>query len=487
VDPVPGRTVAKSQPRRWRQPIMPRKEWYRLSPDTRLRRRKRIIEWWDRFRYVIRAWWFWALPAVYLAAIGSVPLAAFCAFLSLACFVFAPTLAFTDAELDYSFSTESAEFYSTMEGATGVPFVGGNRIELLENGKEFYPAMLEAVENAEHSITMEQYIHWNGEVGRRFAEAFARKSNEGVKVKLLLDAVGSATIGSDILKILEDGHCQVAWFRPVRWYSLHRANHRTHRKSLVIDGRIGFTGGAGIADHWLGNAETPTQWRDTQVMVEGPAAAMLQTGFAKNWLATTGELITGARFFPPATPAGRVAVQTILSSPEEGRHNASIMYQMALLCARKYVFIANPYFVPDRNIIEMFRECAKRGVDVKVMLAGVSNDIWFARQNSLRLYGRLLEAGVEIYEYNHTMMHHKTMVVDDAWATIGTANFDNRSFALNEESCVCFYDAEKVQEMRDIFLHDVERCDKVSLEEWRGRGLFQRGLELFSSLVQDQV
>lgn len=476
-----------SHPRRWRQPVIPRRELYRLSPDTRLRRRKRIIEWWDRLVFTIRSWWFWAIPAAYFAASGNWIAAAILGVMAFGTFVFSPQLAFTEAELDYPFTTDSAEFFSTMEGATGVPFYPGNRLEILNNGDEFYPSMLQAIEQAEYSITMEQYIHWEGEIGRRFAEAFARSAQRGVSVKLLLDSVGSATIGKGILATLEKAQVQLAWFRPIRWYSLHRANHRTHRKSLIIDGRIAFTGGAGIADHWTGHAQDRDHWRDMQVRIEGPAAMPLQTGFSRNWLATTGELITGARYFPPPDAPGAVAVQTILSSPEDGRHNASIMYQMALLCAQRYVYIANPYFVPDRNIIQLLRECVQRGVDVRVMVAGVNNDVWWARQNSVRLYGRLLAAGVRIYEYSPAMLHHKTMVVDGVWATIGTANFDNRSFALNEESSVCFYDRLLVGRMREIFFEDLKRCEMVTLEQWNRRGWIQKGLELLSSVVRDQV
>ena len=208
--------------------------------------------------------------------------------------------------------------------------------------------MLEAIERAELSITIEAYIYWAGEIGLVFAQALAAKAKSGVKVKILLDAVGSASIGDEILKTLESGPCQVAWYNPIRSYTFGRFNHRTHRKSLIIDGRIAFTGGAGIADHWRGNAEDPAHWRDMQVRLEGPAVTPLQTGFAENWLQTTGELISGPLYYPPhAEPAGPYAAQTIMSSPEIGASTVRTMYYLSIICARKSLYIANPYFVPD--------------------------------------------------------------------------------------------------------------------------------------------
>ncbi len=240
----------------------------------------------------------------------------------------------------------------------------------------------------ELSITIEAYIYWAGEIGQRFAEALAAKGREGVKVKILLDAVGSSTIGTDILKTLESGHCQLAWYNPLRWYSLGRYNHRTHRKSLIIDGRIAFTGGAGIADHWKGNAEDPGHWRDMQIRLEGPAVTPLQTGFAQNWLQTTGELISGPLYYPPhSTPAGPLAVQTIMSSPEIGASTVRTMYYLSIICARKSIYIANPYFVPDEAAIDALVDARNRGVDVRIMVSGIRNDNWLARQNSVRLFG----------------------------------------------------------------------------------------------------
>ena len=347
--------------------------------------------------------------------------------------------------------------------------------------------MLEAIGKAEASITIEAYIYWSGQIGLAFARALAAKSKAGVNVKILLDAIGSASIGEEILQTLEDGQCQLAWYNPIHWYSLGRFNHRTHRKSLIVDGKVGFTGGAGIADHWLGNAEDPRHWRDIQIRVEGPAVVPLQTGFAQNWLQTTGELISGPLYFPALVPAGPLNVQTIMSSPEAGASTVRIIYYLSIICARRSIFIANPYFIPDQAAIDTLIEAKQRGVDVRIMVSGINNDNWLARHNSVRLFGRLLEAGIEIHEYNRTMLHHKTMVVDDIWATVGTTNFDNRSFAHNEETNVCVYDREVARVLRQVFMADLEACARVELRTWRRRGLWAKTQEVIASVLQEQI
>lgn len=309
-------------------------------------------------------------------------------------------------------------------------------------------------------------------MGQCFAEALAEKAREGVPVKLLTDAIGSATLGEEILHKLEAGGCQLAWFRPIQWYTLDRANHRTHRKSLIIDGRVGFTGGAGLADHWLSTAVNEQEWWDVEIRVEGPAVATQQSGFAQNWFLSTGEILSGPEFFPPPDSAGNVEVQTILSSPGAGACAAATMYLIAVQCARNYL---NPYFIPSARIVDMLACACRRGVSVKLMVAGKHNDTWWARQNSLRLYGRLLAAGIDIHEFKPTMLHQKTMVVDGTWATIGTADFDNRSFALSEETNVCFHDHRLVEQLRIIFLADLERCRKIELSDWRQCGPWLQG------------
>jgi len=389
--------------------------------------------------------------------------------------------------LDHEFSVDSPEFGGTVAGASGSPFLDGNTVELLNNGDAFFPPMLEAIERAQVSITMEAYIYWAGKVGLEFARALAARAQAGVRVKILLDAIGSASIGSDILDVLEAGGCQVAWYNPIRWYTLRRLNNRTHRRSLIVDGRTAFTGGAGIADHWRGNARGPDEWRDMQIRLEGPAVVPLQTGFAHNWQQTTGELLTGEGYYPGIRASGPLAVQTLLSSPETGASSVRTMYYLSIVCARRAICIANPYFIPDPVAIDTLIEAKKRGVDVRIMVSGTRNDNWLARHNSVRLFGRLLDAGIEILEYNRTMLHQKTMVVDRMWVTVGTANFDNRSFAHNEESNICFFDRPLAEQLHDIFLEDVGACDRVTRERWGRRGVWARSQEFVASFLQEQA
>jgi cardiolipin synthase A/B len=389
--------------------------------------------------------------------------------------------------LDHELAIDSPEFLTTISGATGAQFVGGNSLAILNNGDEFYPAMLDDIRRAEVTITIEAYIYWAGEIGREFAEALADRARAGVRVKILLDAVGSSTIGDELVALLEAAGCQIAWYNPIRWYTLGRFNHRTHRKSVIIDGRVAYTGGAGIADKWRGHAQDADHWRDIQIRVEGPGVTPLQTGFSQNWLETTRELVSGPDYYPVQAAAGSLSALTIISSPVTGASTARIMYYLSITSARRSIYIANPYFVPDPAALDTLIEAKKRGVDVRIMTAGEANENWLSRHNARRLYGRLLAAGIAILEYDVTLLHHKTMVVDGIWSTIGTTNFDSRSFAHNEENNSCFYDRAVGQQLTEIFLADIDNCIRIELEPWRRRGWFLKIQEFIAAFLQEQV
>jgi cardiolipin synthase len=483
--------VAQQVPRRWRRGI---------ALDPRYQEPKGRASLWTRIRAVLWSWWPWFVVAVAMAyddrwgwAFGTGAMA----FVS---YLLSPVESPPRYGLEHEFAVDSDEFETTIVGASGVPILPDNRIDVLHNGDEFYPAMLEDIGRARESITIEAYIYWAGEIGRRFAEALAAKAREGIPVKILLDAVGSSTIGTEILETLERGGCQLAWYNRIHWYTIGQFNHRTHRKSLIVDGRVGFTGGAGIADVWLGHAQDPGHWRDTQIRIEGPAVTPLQTGFAQNWLQTTGELLSGDPYYPEhhpedisPSPSSRgcaltaLAVQTVMSSPESGASSVRLMHYLPIVCARRSIYIANPYFIPDQAAIDTLIEARQRGVDVRIMVAGRHNDTWLARQNSRRLYGPFLEAGIQILEYNTTFMHQKTMVVDGIWVSIGTTNFDNRSFVHNEETSVCIEDAELAAYMEQTFHNDMRSCERVTLDAWRKRGLVTKSLEAVASLLEAQV
>ena len=474
-----------SRPSAWRAGARRRRGWRFVDPRTLPA--KGPVNLGLRARRLFWSWWPWAALAVWLALDARSWWAAPAALMAFISHLITPREEPPRFGLDHEFAASSDEFVATMAGATGVPLIDGNAFEVLHNGDAFYPRMLQDIAAARSTITIEAYIYWAGTVGTTFAEALAERARAGVRVTILLDAVGSADIGDETLATLEKGGCQVAWYNPIHWRTLGRFNNRTHRKSLIVDGVIAYTGGAGIADHWQGQARNPDEWRDVNVRLEGPAAMPLQSGFAHNWQQATGELVSGDGYYPVVPPRGPHVLQVILSSPESGASSVRILYYLAIVCARRSILIANPYFVPDPVAIQTLVEAKQRGVDVRIMVAGVHNDNWLARQNSIRLYGALLQAGIEILEYNRTMMHHKVMVVDGVWATVGTTNFDNRSFAHNEESNVCVFSPAMCAEMEASFMGDVKACDRVDLERWRRRGLLARAGEHLASLLEDQV
>jgi cardiolipin synthase len=473
----------RSQPRRFRYRPIPHR-WSTYRPPSRTRGRPWLG---TRIRRLIWLWQPWAAVAIWALTddrfwtAGWTGTVAFVAYL-LRWPEVTPTLG-----LEHTSPVGSRPFLDTASGLTGVDFEPGNTIDVLENGDAFYAAMLDAIAQAQASVTMEQYIFWAGETADRFAAALAERARAGVSVKLLLDAVGSTTLGDRALTVMKDAGCEIAWYSRIHWYTVGRFNNRTHRKSLIVDGIVGFTGGAGIADHWRGTASTEDEWRDTQVRIEGPAVRWLQTGFAVNWLRTTGEVLQGEPFFPPACPVGPTDVQIINSSPDAGASGARVAYYLAIVSAHKRIDIANPYFVPDEVAVETLVEAAARGVQVRVLVTGIRNDNWLARHNSVRLYGALLEGGVRVYEYHPRMLHQKVMIVDGCWCSVGTSNFDNRSFAHNEETTVCVCDEAVVHAVTAAFDNDLAESREVRYEEWRKRGVLARAQEVVASLMQDQV
>lgn len=477
----------RRRPPQWRRINFPSRGVLRLGRNpARKPIRQRARDIWERVRLVIRSRSLWGAITLTCFMTGLYVSGMIAMLLLITFLLFRAQLKELELRLDYDFGTDSAEFLSTLAGTTGVPVVAGNRVTLYHRGAEFYPAMLQDIARARYSITMEQYIFAESKVGWEFIHAFAERARAGVSVKLLLDAVGSAGVTHHMVATLQEAGCEFAWFHPIRWYNLLRLNNRTHRKSLIIDGSVAFTGGAGVDDHW--RDDWGREWRDLQLRVEGPGITPLQTGFATNWLESTGEVITGPAFFPVLhSRPGRVDVQTVLSSPRGDLYTASILYSLAIQCARQSICIANPYFVPSPRTIDMLEDAVERGVNIKVLVAGEHSDTWWARNNSVALYGDLIEAGVEIYEYQPAMMHQKVMLVDSIWATVGSANFDHRSFAFNEESNVCFYDPDLVNEIRTRFFADLENSQRVELRQWKGRGLRRRAAERIAALLRDQV
>lgn len=389
--------------------------------------------------------------------------------------------------MKHQFAVSDLAFLQTMHALTGAPMSPGNRTEILRNGVQIFPSMLSAIRAARKTINLEFYIYWDGEVGRMFAEALAERARAGVAVKVILDAVGSATMSQSLIDFMQRNGIDLEWYHPLRWYTLSRFNHRTHRKLLIVDGRVGFSGGVGIADEWLGDADSKEHWRDTVVRVEGPVVTQMQFAFMDNWVKSRGELLTGLDYFPQVEPAGEHLTQVIKSSPSEGVSTVKLMYIVSIVSATKSISISNAYFVPDRDTIRALEGAVRRGVDVRVIVPGEEVDVPIVRQAARWHYEQLLRTGIRIFEYHPTMMHAKTMVVDGLWTTIGSSNFDDRSFRLNDEVNVNVYDAGIAAQMEAMFFDDLKKSEEITLRKWFRRPKFARVKEWLADRLKPQL
>ena len=376
-------------------------------------------------------------------------------------------------------------FYPTLEAYAGAPIVGGNAVEILLNGEQIFPALLEAIRTAQRTITYAQYYYEEGPVARDVAEALAERCRAGVGVNVLLDAFGSISIPVGYLDLMRVSGCHVVWFRPLSQYVFRTYYKRNHRRILVVDGRVGFTGGAGVSRKWMGNGRTENHWRDTDVRVEGPVVEYLQAAFVENWLEATGMVLGGEAYFPrPIEPRGQVYAQVARSSPTGGSTAMYTTLLLALSGARRSVLVTNPYFVLDDRMRDAVLRTVGRGVRVVVLVPGVI-DHNLVRQASRAQFGDLLQAGVEIYEYAPALLHAKTMVIDGVWATIGSTNLDNFSFAYNDELNLFFYDRGVAQQLERIFMEDVKVARQVTYEAWKDRGIRARLLEVLALPIRD--
>lgn len=381
----------------------------------------------------------------------------------------------------------SDQFLRSMGLLLGPGIVEGNRIDTLVNGDRIFPAMLASIAEAERSITFETFVYWGGDVGRRFAEALAAAARKGVAVHVLLDWVGSATMEDGLLDLMVEAGAQVRRYHPPHWHHISRMNNRTHRKLLVVDGKIGFTGGVGIADKWDGDAQSPEHWRDTHFRVEGPVVAQMQAVFMDNWIKVSGEVLHGAVYFPALAPRGELAAHMFSSSPSGGSESMHLMYLMLIAAAERTIDLQASYFVPDRLVVRALLDALKRGVRVRVMVPGRHIDAGIVRRASQGLWGALLNAGVEMYEFLPTMFHCKVMVVDGLVTSVGSTNFDPRSFRLNDEANLNVYDAGFADEQERLFERDLAACRRVTLARWRRRPRWRRMLERGALLLRSQL
>jgi cardiolipin synthase len=390
-------------------------------------------------------------------------------------------------QIEHRYSIGDPEFLRSMGSLVEPGILPSNRVTTLLNGEQIFPAMLSAVQAAQKSICLETYIYWSGEVGRQFSDALAERASTGVKVHVIIDWIGSRRIDSSLLDRMRDAGVEVERYNPLVWYAPTRLNHRDHRKVLIVDGKVGFIGGAGLADLWQGNADSPDHWRDSMYQLEGPAVAQMQAAFMDNWVKTNSRVLDGDDYFPELTPAGNQPAQVFKSSPREGTEDVRLMYLLSIAAARKSIRLSASYFVPDDLTTQEFVEAAQRGVSVEIIIPGSDSDSPMVKHASRGRWGSLLKAGVHIYEYEPTMYHCKSMIVDDTWVSVGSANFGNRSFRLNDEANLNVFSTEFAAEQARIFEVDKARCREVTYKEWKHRSLWHRFLEVITAPFRAQL
>ncbi len=392
-----------------------------------------------------------------------------------------------ERHIERLYALDDPRFSSELGVLLGPPFVGGTGVRALLNGDEIFPSMLAAIRSAKVSINFETYIYWSGDIGREMADALAERASQGVKVHVLLDWLGSAKMDESLITKLTAAGIKVRKFHPPHWTHLGRLNNRTHRKLLIVDGRRGYTGGVGVAPQWTGHAQDPAHWRDTHFEVEGPVVAQMQAVFLDNWIKVTGEVLHGPDYFPALTAAGPGRAQMFSSSPSGGSESMQLMYLLAVTSASRSIDLSAAYFVPDDLTLQALLQAMKRGVRLRVVVPGKHIDSETVRSASRATWGPLLEAGAVIAEYGPTMYHCKVLIVDGLLVSVGSTNFDNRSFRLNDEATLNVIDADFAATQTATFEADLGLSHRVSHAEWKARPLRERLSEALAALIGTQL
>lgn len=392
-----------------------------------------------------------------------------------------------ERRIERLYALDDPRFMKELGVLLGPPFLQGNAPRALLNGDEIFPPMLAAIRAAKVSISFETYIYWSGDIGREFAAALAERARQGVKVHLLLDWVGSAKMDDSLVAVMTQAGVQVKRFHPPHWSHLGRLNNRTHRKLLIVDGRLGFTGGVGVAPQWTGRAQDPAHWRDTHFEVSGPVVAQMQSVFIDNWIKVTGEVLHGPDYFPALAPMGPAAAQMFSSSPSGGSESMQLMYLLAVTAASRSIDLSAAYFVPDPLTLQALVGALKRGVRLRIIVPGEHIDSDAVRSASRATWGPLLSAGATIAEYGPTMYHCKLMIVDGLLTSVGSTNFDNRSFRLNDEATLNIIDKGFASAQTVAFEADLGLAHRVSYAEWQARPAQERLGEWLASLIGTQL
>ncbi len=392
-----------------------------------------------------------------------------------------------ERKIEHRYAVADPQFRREMSVMMGPAIMPGNHVTDLQNGAEIFPALLDAIAAAQQTITFETYIYWSGEIGRKFTDALSERARAGVKVNVTIDWVGSIKMDQALLDQMEDAGVQVQRYRPLHWYNIGRMNNRTHRKLLVVDGKVAFTGGVGIADQWQGTAQDPEHWRDMHFRIEGPVAAQFQAAFNDNWIKSTGEVLTGETYFPPLQSVGEMDAHLFISSPAGGSDSMHLMYLMSIAAAAHTIDLAASYFVPDVLINKALVAARHRGVRVRLLLPGEHIDSDVVRLASKANWGELLMAGVEIHEYKPTMLHTKLLIVDHEMVSVGSTNFDIRSFRLNDEASLNVYDKAFAERMTAVFEADLPQSKRYTYQMWKQRPWKEKFFEKFVLPFKSQL
>ncbi|CAN5373766.1 phospholipase D-like domain-containing protein [soil metagenome] len=382
-----------------------------------------------------------------------------------------------DYHMEHTYGVNDPEFFgSALALADPIP-LPGNRITLLQDGDEYFPAMLAAIRGAKKTINFEAYIVYSDESGRTFRNALCERAQAGVEVRVLLDGVGSGwSLDNSDVKMMKEAGCKFAYYHPLLSWRVDRTNRRSHRRVLVVDGKLGFTGGVGFADQWSGHAQDPKHWHDVQARVEGPLVSELQHAFEEHWIKTFGETLSGADQFPVVAPAGEMRAQ-VIASHSFSMAPVPLAQAVAFAAAEKRIWITNAYCTPSEAQVEILVKAVQRGVDVRFILPGANNDQPLTKSAGRAAYGKLLEGGVKIFEYQPTMIHSKGMVIDGMFSLIGSSNFDPRSSQINEELDLAVYDQEFGRKMEAMFESDLKHSTEYTYEQFKSRSLWERVTE----------
>jgi len=384
-------------------------------------------------------------------------------------------------------ANDSERFLQVLEALSDAQVNRTGSIDVLTNGLAFYPAELDAIRNAKQSVNIEAYIFHKGKIADQYIEALTERARAGVRVNLVLDSFGSAGTTSKYLAPLLEAGGKVEWYNGPRWYRLMHLDNRTHRELMIVDGQVGFIGGAGIADQWYLSTKGHPRWRDSAVRVEGEAVCNLQATFAENWLATAGELLTGEAYFPSIRNEHPLVAMVVNSTPTiGGGTRARILFQLLLASARESISITTPYFLPDKSLMKELCRAVDRGLRVRILVPGRKSDHMVTRSTSRAGYGELLKAGAEVYEYQPSMIHAKVLCIDNLWVVVGSTNFDNRSFGINDEVNLALRDPNVAMRFENDMAFDLEQSRRISLQEWKHRPVTERATELMGLVFERQ-